>query len=546
MNIFFKMVPLILVSLGMDVSFAKINPNAPVGGTFNRNLGGEPPTIHPIMATDAYASVIHSYVFDRLASRDPQTAEFAPRMAERWEMAKDGKSCTFYLRPNLRWHDGKPVTAEDVKFSFDAIKEKEYGALHLQSYYENLDRVEIISPMVVKFFFKNSYFLNFSTVATAEIIPKHVYGDVTTSKKLTTTAVGSGPYRLEKFERGQKIVLKRNPDWYGFNIPPWKGAYNFETMNFRFISEENVAMESLKRNELDFVPRMTPEYYVQKAVGDPWEKTVFKVKAENKAPKSFGFIGWNLRKPLFQDKRIRLALYHLLNREEMNKKFRFSFSDLATGPMYIRSEFADPKVKPVLYDPKKASELLTQAGWKDSDKDGILDKVIDGKVTPFRVTLIYANKDVEKYWTMYQDDLKKAGIDLVLKYLEWNSFLKELDSHNFEAAALAWQTAFDWDPKQIWHSQSAEKGGSNFIGYSNPEVDRLIDEGRLEPDQAKRRKMFQKVYRLIAEDVPYAFLFNDRYTFYGHSIKVEKASDTLNYDVGVDYWWSSNKASLLR
>lgn len=265
---------------------------------------------------------------------------------------------------------------------------------------------------------------------------------------------------------------------------------------------------------------------------------VFKVKAENREPKGYGFIGWNFRQPLFQDRRVRLALYHLLNREEMNKKFRFGMSELARGPVYNQSEYAAPEVQPILYDPQKAKQLLQQAGWKDSDKDGILDKVINGQKTPFRFTLIYSNKDVEKYWTWYKEDLKKAGIEMELKYVEWNSFLRLLDEGKFDAAALGWTGSLEWDPKQIWHSSSAVPGGSNFIGYKNPEVDKLIEKARLELDKSKRVKMLRQVYTLIANDVPYAFLFNDKYALYAHSYRVEKPADTLTYEVGLDWWWA--------
>lgn len=522
---------------------SRINENAPVGGVFNRNLGGEPPTLHPITATDLYASIVHSYVFDSLAARHPESGEFVPRVAEKWEASKDNKVYTFFLRKNVTWSDGKPLTAEDVKFSLEAIRNPEYKAVHLQPYYESIEKVEVVDTHTVKFYLKDTYFQNFISMVGLTLIPKHVYGDVEKSKKMSKTVVGCGPYTLEKFERGQRLVLKRRADWYGFQTPEWKGAYNFEAINMRFVKEDAVAFEMMKKTEIDFMS-LTPEYYIQKANGTPWGETVFKNKVENKAPKGFGFIGWNFRKPMFQDKNVRLALYHLLNREEMNQKFRFGLSDLATGPLYKQSEYASPKVKPVLFDPAKAKTLLTQAGWKDSDKDGVLDKTIGGQKTAFRFSLIYANKDVEKYWTLYKEDLKKAGIDMELKYLEWNSFLKILDEGSFDAAALGWSGSLEWDPKQIWHSSNAVPGGSNFIAYKNTEVDKLIDQARMEPDKKKRIPLLQKVYEMIAADVPYAFLFNDKFTLYANSNKVEKSADTFTYDLGLDYWWSSQASKM--
>ncbi len=518
-------------------SATSINLEAPIGGVLNRNLGGEPPTIHPISSTDLYATYVQQYIFDTLAARNPTTSDFDPLLAEKWEASKDNKSYTFFLNKQATFSDGKPVTAEDVKFSFDAIFEPAYKAVSLQPYYESIEKVEVIDPHTVKFHLKDTYFQNFISIADMIIIPKHIYSDVTKSKKMTKTAVGSGAYTLEKFERGQRIVLKRRPDWYGFKAQH-KGRFNFETINLRFVKEDAVSFEMIKKSELDFMS-LTPEYYEQKAKGAPWGTSAFKVKTENKAPKGYGFIGWNFKRPLFKDKNIRVALAHLLNREEMNKKFRFGISDYATGPVYKQSPYASLNSKALLYDVKKATELLTKSGWSDSNKDGILDKKVNGTITDFKFDLMYSNKDTEKYWTLYKEDLKKVGIELNLKYLEWNSFLKLLDEGNFDAVTLGWSGSLEWDPKQIWHSSNAVPGGSNFIAYNNAEVDKLIDQARFEPQKDKRLKMLHKVYELIAEDAPYAFLFNDKYSLYARSNKVSTPGDSFVYDIGYDYWWSA-------
>jgi peptide/nickel transport system substrate-binding protein/microcin C transport system substrate-binding protein len=223
----------------------------------------------------------------------------------------------------------------------------------------------------------------------------------------------------------------------------------------------------------------------------------------------------------------------------MNKKFRYGMSLLATGPWYQQSDYANKKVKPVLFDPKKATELLKKAGWTDSDKDGVLDKVVNGKKTDFRFTLVYANPDSEKYWVMYQADLKRIGIQMDLQRLEWNALLKNVDEANFDAIAMAWGGgSVDMDPKQIWHSSSIGKGGSNHIGYSNPEVDKLIDEARMELDKVKRIPLYQKVYEKIADDVPYAFLFNDKYVLYAHTARMKMPKDTFKFRIGTDFWWT--------
>ncbi len=524
-------------SLAVPAFAAAPNTSAPQGGNFVFNLGGEPPTVHPITATDLYSRKVQNYVCEGMAARDGETYDWKPRLAEKWEISKDNKVFTFHLRKNAVFHDGTPVTADDVKFSFDAIFEPKYEAAHLRPYYEGLTKAEVLDPHTIRFTARDLYFNNFESAASLTVIPKKVYSDVAKSKKMNRELICAGPYVLQKFDRGQVIRLKKFDKWYGNTEPSMKGMYNFDTITMRFYKDENVELERAKKGELDYL-EMRVEAFMKKSEGAPWGKTILKNKVENSAPKSYGFIGWNFRKDLFQDKNVRIALAHLLNREEMNKKFRYGMSDLATGAVYNKSEYAPPDVKAIEFNPKKAQELLAKAGWTDKDKNGILEKTINGKQTELKFTLIYPNKDVEKYYTMYRQDLKNAGIDMELKFLEWNSFLKLVDEGNFDAVTMAWGGgSVDPDPKQIWHSSGAVAGGSNFIAYKNPEVDKLIDEARIEPNKAKRVKLLQQVYKKIAEDAPYAFLFNDKYAFYANSNRVGKPADTFKFEIGTDYWW---------
>ena len=226
----------------------------------------------------------------------------------------------------------------------------------------------------------------------------------------------------------------------------------------------------------------------------------------------------------------------------MNKKFQYGKAKLATGPWYSWSDYADPLIKPIPFDPKQAGELLNSAGWQDTDKNGVLDKIIQGQKKEFKFTLIFPSKDFEKYLTIYQQDLKKSGINMSLRFMDWSAFIKLLREKKFEAVTLGWSGgSVELDPKQIWHSESAREGGSNFIQYSNPEVDHLIDEGRVEMNRDKRIKIFQKVYRLVAEDYPYLFLFNSPVQFYTHSKKVKMEKDTYLYELGTRYWWLNSE-----
>lgn len=515
------------------------NPTAPQGGTFQMAFSAEPEKLNPINSQDLYASYVQEYVMDGLMVINLETYEMEPALAERYEVSKDQMTYTFFLRKDAKFHDGTPVTAEDVKFSFDCVKDPKYKAVHRMPYYETIGDVTVVDPYTVKIQTKKKYFMNLEVMATVgytPIAPKHIYGDP--NKKLNKELIGSGPYVLETYNKGKNLILAKNKNWWGNNVAHLKGKYNFERIMIRFVQEENLEIEMLKKGQLDY-DGLTPEAFMKKTEGAPFGTTLVKKKVENADPtRGFGFVAWNFKNQLFQDRNVRVALAHLMNREEMNKKFRYGLSVPATGPWQFNNPYANPEVKPIMFDLAKAKELLAKAGWTDSDKNGVLDKTIDGKKVEFRFQLLFPSRDVEKYYTLYKEDLKKAGIEMDLKLLEWNTFMKSLDEQKFDAISLAWGGgSLEGDPKQIWHTESAKLGGSNFINYSNKEVDKLIDQAREELDLKKRSGMWKQIYKMIADDAPYAFLFNEKYALYAHHKKIGMVKDTYKYAVGRYYWW---------
>ena len=495
---------------------------------------GEPPTLHPIKSTDTYAQYVHNYILESLLVKDFDTYQFRPYLAEKWSESRDGMTFSFQLRKDLRWSDGKPLTAHDVKFSLDAYKNPNYGGIHYLPYFENIKSAEVKDSQTVVFKAKKPYFKNLEVIAGMDIIPKHIYeGPV---PGLSRTVVGSGPYTLSKFLTGKMIILSKNKSWHGSAIPANKGKWNFTNIVFRFIREEANELLRMQKEDIDYMS-LTPEAFETKTGKPPWGTKIAKVKTKNKSARGYGYIGFNLTNPLFQDQRVRKALAHLLNRELIRKKLHFGYGKLATGPWYSWSDYADPSVKPLRFDPKKANSLLKSAGWADRDKDGVLEKTVNGQTQSFSFTLSFANSDAEKYLTLYQEDLKKSGIRLSLKFIDWTSFVPMLDDRKFSAVMLGWGGgSIDVDPKQIWHSESARNKGHNFIGYSNPQVDALIDKGRKQLNREDRIKTFRQVYRLIAEDVPYIFFFNNQFFMYGLNHRVKTPKPTFTYFIGREYW----------
>jgi ABC-type transport system substrate-binding protein len=500
------------------------------------NIGGEPTTLNPLTSSDAYAASVHSYVFESLLDNDLDTYEWKPALATEWKISADKKIFDFKLREGVKWHDGSEFTADDVKYSYDVIFTEDFKAVQLRSYYEAIKEVQVIDKYNVRFIVNDDYFQNFDVCAGIRVLPKHYYSNPENKKKLGRNIIGTGPYLFTKYDKGQKIIMVKNPNWWGNNVESEKHSFTIPKIVLRFSSEENVSLELLKKGDLDFLG-LRPDGFVKKTVGKVWDEKIVKVKAENKTPKGYSFIGFNMKHPVLKDREVRKALSMLFNRPLMQDKFEYNLSEPATGPIYTQSDYANPNVKPINYDPKEAMKILTAAGWSDSDKDGFLDKVIDNKKTRLSLTILEPSQEMMKYLTIFKEDASKAGVEINIKNVEWNSFIKLIDERNFDAVRLAWSGGgVDWDPKQVWHSNSITGTGSNFISYSNKEVDRLIDESRKIYDKDKRIPMLRRVHGIVADDYPYIFFFNAKYSLYAHTKRIIKPKDTFKYGIGQQYW----------
>lgn len=526
----------VLILIFVSFFIACIPQNKKIGNSISYNLGGEPTTLNPLSAADGYTSSVHSYIFESLLDRDVDTYDWKPSLATEWSISSDKKIFDFKIRQGVRWHDGKELTAEDVKYSYDVIFSDDWKAVQLRPYYEAIKSVEIIDKYHVRFTVKDNYFMNFDVCAGLSIIPKHFYSDKDNKKEFARKLIGTGPYILSKYIKGQKLILVQNPDWWGRTDENEKNSHLIKKINLRMVAEENVYLELLKKGDLDY-QGLRPEGFIKKTQGEIWDKKITKVKTENKTPKGFSFIGMNLKHYILKDREVRKALSMLFNRPLMLNKFEHDLSELATGPIYVQSDYASPNVPAIGFDPDQALKILNKSGWKDTDKDGLLDKVIDGKKTPLSITILEPSLDVMKYLTIFKEDARKVGVEINIKNVEWNSFVKLLDEKNFEAVRLAWGGGgVEWDPKQIWHSSSIPGASSNFISYSNPVVDKLIDDARQTHDRNVRIQLLRKVHEIIASDYPYIWWFNQRYTLYAHNKRIKKQKDTYTYGIGQQYW----------
>ena len=226
---------------------------------------------------------------------------------------------------------------------------------------------------------------------------------------------------------------------------------------------------------------------------------------------SYNYIAWNNNTPLFSDKRVRLALSHAIDRQSIIDKVVFGMGTTIQSHIFIKSKFLNTDLPKIDYNPEKSKQLLADAGWKDTDGDGILDKVINGKKTDFRFTFVNnTNPKRKKVLLIVIEQLKQLGIEANMQEYEWSVFLDKIKKHQFDACFAGWQlTAIPDDPYQIWHSSQSIGEGSNFFSYNNPESDKLLEANRVEFDSEKRREILNKWQKIVYDDQPVTFLWSE-------------------------------------
>lgn len=459
------------------------------------HLGAEPGTLNPITATDAYESVINNgNIYETLIERDNETLELKPLLAERWEISDDKLTYTFKIREGIKWQDGVPFTSEDVVFSYKTIMDPKVDTPQLRSYYQEIKDVVAVDEHTVRFTYARPYFLALEFCGGMPIIPKHIFanGDVNTNPA-GRSPIGTGPYKFLKWTTGREVVLEKNRDYWG------EKSY-VDRIVFRIITDPSVALQVLKRQELD-VASLTPIQWERQTSSPEFEKHFDKYSYFTP---NYSYIGWNSKRPFFSDKNVRRALTQLVNRQLILEKVMFDLGAVVTNPFYINSPEYDKSIEPYPYDPAAAKKLLDEAGWTDHDGDGIRDK--DGVRFEFEFLIPGGSETGEKIATILKEELDRVGINMTIRKTEWAVFTTRLNERNFDAVTLAWSMGVESDPYQIWSSTQAE-AGSNFVGFKNAEADRLIEQARQEFDRDKRIELYRQFSRIIYEEQPYTFLF---------------------------------------
>jgi len=494
-------------------------------------LPAEPAHLNPLLDTsDAYAAQMTEAVFESLLERNYETLELEPLLAESYEISEDHLTYTFKMRKDATFSDGVPVTTRDVLFSFDTVRNPKNETVDLRNYYQDVEKAELLDDYTIRFTCNKVYFQHLVALGGLLVFPQHIYGtgDFNTHAN-NRRPVGSGPYVFDSWETNQQIVFARN-DHY------WRKDNRPHTLRrvYKIIVDDNAAFQVLERQELDMMGMM-PEQWVNRA-NTPEFRAKFN-KYEYWAPSgyigSYSYIAWNLRNPRFQDKRVRRALTMLLNRQLILDKIFYGLGRVVSGGAASQSSEYDATIPPWPFDPEGAKRLLDEAGWVDSDRDGVRDK--DGVAFTFEFLMPAGSPEVEQMATVFKEELERAGIRMIIRPLEWATFIQNLTARKFDAVTLSWAIPVDQDPYQVWHSSQVDKG-SNYPGFKNEEVDRLLEQARTEFDREARNKLYKRWHAILHEEQPYTFLFHRKVL-----VAVDKRFANVRvHPMGLDQreWWA--------
>lgn len=510
-----------------------------------RHIGGDIKSTNPIMISSVAEFDIAGLTNFGMFTFDWNMEPFAASDSVRsWQTSEDRMYDKIVLRDDLVWSDGKPITAHDVVFSFQTILNPSVPVPAVRSGTDQLRWVHAYDDYTVVFFHKEATATNVWNV-NFPIIPRHVFEKsveedptLQTSRyhvEIENNPVIGGPYKIVKRERGQEIVLQRRDEYFMHQGKQVRAKPYFKTIRFRVMPDSNTSLLSLKSGEIDEMV-LTPEQWTTQTGGSDFYRVNTKAKGLEWVYFAFA---WNTTRPYFDDKRVRQAMSYAFDHDEMLNTLCYGLYEPCNGIFHHTAWMAprDPP-RPYKQDLDKAEELLDEAGWIDHDGDGIRDKLIDGRRRRFEFSILCNNDPLRvQICSLLKESLDRIGVVCRVRPMEFTVLQQANLDGNFDATLLGWGTGTDPDTSEnLWKTGEAR----NYTRYSNPEVDRLFKQGKLEFDRQKRAEIYGRIHQILYEDQPYTWLYF-RSSFYGFNKQLRgynfSPRGPYNYSPGFSAIW---------
>lgn len=454
---------------------------------------GDASNLIPILASDSPSHSVASMVYNGLVKYD-KDMNIVGDLAESWDISKNGLVITFKLRKGVRWHDGKPFTAADVFYTYQVITDPKTPTAYAGDFLK-VKKAEVLDDYTFRVTYDKPFAPALISWSSA-VLPRHLLeGKDITKSPLSRHPVGTGPYKFKEWVAGQKIVLLSNEDY--FEERPY-----IDGRITRIIPDTATMFLELRARNIGMMG-LTPLQYTRQTDNNLFKENFNKYRYLAFA---YTYLGYNLKNPLFMDKRVRQAISHAINKDEIISGVLLGLGKPATGPYKHGTWAYNDKVKIYNYDPDKARDLMKQAGWSDANKDGILEK--DGRPFEFEILTNQGNETRQKCAEIIQRQLREIGITVKIRIVEWSAFVADfINKRRFDAVILGWTIPLDPDAYDVWHSSKTAPEELNFISYNSPEADEMLDKGRSTFNQSERKKYYDRFQEILAEDQPYTFLY---------------------------------------
>jgi peptide/nickel transport system substrate-binding protein len=463
--------------------------------TLTVGLLSEPASLNPVTATSNETKDIIWRLFLKLVDEKPDYLNFTPRLARSWEFSPDSLTITFHLRDDVRWTDGTPVTAADVRFTWE-LHVDTLVAWRSRSLKQYIRDVEVVDRRTVAFHFERRYPYQLMDANDGVILPRHVLKDVPRDQlrqhRFGRAPVGNGPYKLSRWEPEQYLELVANPDYYA------KGKPQVERVIYRFVPDMVTLTTLLKKGEIDLLESVPGDQLPELTERYP------RLRIYSYPSRDYWFVSWNLQKELFADAAVRRALTMAIDREEIIRTLWGGFASECKSPIHSGLWAFDDGIEPIPFDPAGARRDLEALGWRDEDSDGVVEK--DGR--PFEFELITNSSSQQRVdvATMVEAYLREIGVKSILRTMEFRTVMGKVLSFEYDACVFGWATATKPDITNEWHSTSLWPNGYNISSYQNADVDDLIDRAKVELNRARARALWSQVQRTIYHDQPFTFL----------------------------------------
>lgn len=502
------------------------------GGTVVTGWTAEPGGVNKlIMPSSQISSEVLYRMFLHLLEEQPDYQEhpptFKPLLAKSYEFSPDRKVITFHLRDDVVWSDGVPVTAEDVRWTWQAEMNRDVAWEGIDSK-RWIQDVEVVDPHTVRFHFTRAYAKQILDANESPILPKHAWEKLPFSQWRQNAdwfrqhLVVDGPFTIASWEPQQQIVLARNGRYFE------KGLPYLDRVVLRQVPDQAAGFTQLLSGDLDFLAQIAPS-------DAPRAKSSSRLELLSYWANLYVAVAWNNDHPLFKDPEVRRALTLAIDRQTIVDTLLGDLGQVADSPVLTTVWAHDDSIHPWPYDPSEARRILAAKGWKDTNGDGILDK--GGKPFAFELISNAGNQLRADATVMIQDQLKKAGIRATPRLVEFNTLVDQTTEGSFEAAIMGFTPDTSLDLTGNYHSQSIGRDGSNVMRYRNPEVDRLIVEAAAQPDLAGMKSDLARIQQIMHREQPVTFLWESK-RLTAVNKRVKNAKPTPNYALfNLKEWW---------